>query len=108
MPRRSRQAACSQTWRLAVDKEHGLSQCAPSLWRSPCLWLIGPSGYLHSGECLYTSIYSDMWQCLDTYTQHDCVHCCQSVLENPSLYGYDLTIASPHLNTLQSILLNVS
>lgn len=56
---RSWQSACSQTWRLAVDKEHSLShQYMPalSLVHSPCLWLIGPSGYLYSGGCLYTDI----------------------------------------------------
>ncbi len=88
MPCWSWQAACSQTWRLAVDKEHSLSQrYMLSLFlcvtRSPCLRLIGPSGHLHSWGCLYTSIYSDMWQGWE-HTDY-CVHCCQNLLRNPSL-----------------------
>lgn len=32
-----------------------------------------------------------------------CVHCCQSLLGNPSLYGGDLTVFSLYLNTVESI-----
>jgi len=56
---RTWQAICRQTWRLAVNKEHSLSQRympTLSIVHSPCLQLIGPSGYLYSGECLYTNI----------------------------------------------------
>lgn len=56
---RSCQAACSQTWRLAVDKKHILSQWY-MLLLSPCLWLIGPSGYLHSRGCVCIQAYTVM------------------------------------------------